>query len=128
MEFQIEHTDSKDSAPITAVHFFNALSSKNEDELKDSMARFYMHFNHTSVYLRGQAAVSSWIMEALAESHGYKLTFSEQWGGGEKRPDQQKVVSADMHALSYHDENSFVEAFKKNAILTPIANTPEQKK
>ena len=130
LRFQVNHTESQDSAPVTANHFFNALSSQvaTEDDLKDSMARFYMHFNHTSVFFRGQAAVSSWMMQALAESHGFKLTFDEKWGGGEKRPDQEKMVSPDMHALSYHDENEFVEAFKIHAKLTPIENKLDQKK
>lgn len=127
--FIVEHTNSEDSVALIANHFFKALSPKTttEDDLKNSMALFYMHFNHTSVYLRGQAAISTWIMQALAESQGYKLSYDVQWGGGEKRPDQKKVVSPDMHALSYHDENAFVEAFKKHAILTPIEKKQDPK-
>jgi hypothetical protein len=92
--------------------FIKAYLAENEFELKKNLAVFIRNLSISSTYVRGQAAITSWIISALCQYHGYDLSYSKAW----TRPEG---ISEDMHALSHmNDELAFVKAFMENSFLT----------
>lgn len=75
------------------------------DQLKTSAGQFYWHFIHSSIFCRGQAAISDWIIQSIFKLHNYNhFSWPLNWQAPYAAPDQQ--------ALTF-SRNQFVESFKR---------------
>ncbi len=83
---------------------------KDENKFKKWLGLLLLKISHTSIYNRGQAAITEWLLTALAGMHGFNLTWSMLWQGpNNPNPDQ--------HALSATRVETFLEDFKANTNL-----------
>jgi hypothetical protein len=114
LNISFQHLASgEDSIRNLTPYFLRTLSADNSDPevLQENLARLLLKMSHQSIFLRGQAAVTEWLLEGIASSHGYKLVFSQEW----KSP---QFPNPDQHALSYFDEDKFIQKFKDNTLLS----------
>lgn len=58
--------------------------------------------SHSSIYERGQSAITKWFLGSLAKIHGYELKFSDQWDA------QLGNATEDMQAMLEFDRETFV--------------------
>ena len=102
-------------SPLASKYFNEALKQNlSLRQFQEDLAKFYFYYNHSSVFIRGQASVGEWLLSAMAEAQGYNITFTPSWQGYNKQ-----AMAPDMHALSYSDEGSFVKAFIENIKFSP---------
>lgn len=94
--------------------FIGALNAEVDlENLQENLGKLLLAMSHATFFKRGQAAITEWVLQSLANINGYQLSYSKEWRGGEyPQPDQ--------YALSYFDVASFIEEFKKNSFFQPL--------
>lgn len=106
-----EHTFEK-----LSPYFYKALNATKEEELKDALAMLLLRISHETVYARGQAAISVWLLKGIAKANRFDLKFSSKWEG-------PGALNPDMHALSTFSDKQFMQEFRENVTLKPWDNT-----
>lgn len=83
---------------------------KDTEILKTHLARILFLMAHSSTFMRGQAAITEWLLAGLSLAHGYQLKWSETWTG-------PNFPNPDQHALTIFNIDVFVNEFKNNTLL-----------
>lgn len=78
--------------------------------LKKYLARILWIMAHSSTFMRGQAAITEWLLTGLSLAHGYQLKWSDAWTS-------PQFPSPDQHALTTFDINVFINNFMENTKL-----------
>lgn len=106
----------KDFYKIITPDFQKALLWNGKDlvVLKTYLARILFTMAHSSTFMRGQAAITEWLLASLSLAHGYQLKWSNVWTS-------PQFPSPDQHALSTFDIGVFINNFIENAHLVPQA-------
>ncbi len=81
-------------------------------ELQQGLARLLHRISTSSLLFRGGAAFTEQLLQAFAQHHGYRLTFSPAWT-------PPNGIPPDQQALSLFDIDDFVRSGAANLLLTP---------
>lgn len=108
---------SHDSDSVIAMLFLDMLKEGlSKESLQRAIGEFLFYWSHATIYYRGQAGVGEWIIQSMAECHGYNLIFSESWRGK-----SNGTMAPDMQALRRLDPQEFLTAFMEHTTLEPLA-------
>lgn len=95
-------------------YFYAALNATSKADLLEALGVLLLRMSHSTVYERGQAASTDWLIKGIAKANGFNLKFSEGW--------QTPNRSPDIHALCHFDTKLFLKRFKENVELSAISS------
>jgi hypothetical protein len=112
------HLDTQKTIELALYRdFINALLwNKTEDSidiLKEHLGRFLFKISASSIYERGQAAITEWILRSLCYIHKFDLIWPEDWM-------PPTYANYDQQALSVFNINKFVDIFKEKIVLKKL--------
>lgn len=113
IELRCYHTSSV--SPVTqnndATHYFNILlhgKDYRSKELLKAYSGLLWMMSHSSYFARGQAAITEWLLHALALHNNHSLIFSDAWSP------EKGGIQPDQAALSEFDRRLFIKDCIKN--------------
>jgi ankyrin repeat protein len=109
---RIEHRKhSKDAIAYHLSPLQEAWGATSEDELRDKLLKFIHRMSCSSVYNRGQAAITLWIVRGLARAKKYELKLAGRWAP------ESAGYKYDVCALLTLGEDEFVEKYRNEIQL-----------